>query len=189
MILLIDNAGSFTHSLVRMLTQAGEKVQIVSPETAQKSDVQNADAVIISTGPDEEQLRKINIEAIRDIDSQMPLLGIGLGMRVLLEADGAQFVAAGMPEIGATDEVIHDEAGLFEGVPSPLVVGRYDAMMLDEDTLPNGWSVSAHTLDGAVLGVRRDNSRHVGIMFQPTSVLTQRGSDIIANFIESIPAD
>ena len=44
-----------------------------------------------------------------------------------------------VPVHGKTTEIEHDGAGLFAGLPSPLTVGRYHSLVVQEDGFPASW--------------------------------------------------
>jgi anthranilate/para-aminobenzoate synthase component II len=81
-------------------------------------------------------------------------------------------------------ELIHDESGIYEAVPSPMAAGVFEIRALDESHVPRILIISAHTLAGEIMGVRSDDGLMEGIRFDPVSLLTPRGGDLLANFLE-----
>ena len=62
----------------------------------------------------------------------MPTLGVCLGHQSLAQAFGGRVVRH-VPVHGKATEITHDGEGLFAGLPSPLVVGRYHSLVVDPE--------------------------------------------------------
>ena len=69
-------------------------------------------------------------------------LGVCLGHQSLAQAFGGTVVRH-VPVHGKTTEIEHDGTGLFAGLPSPLVVGRYHSLVVDPELpdvlAPTAW--------------------------------------------------
>jgi anthranilate synthase component 2 len=107
-----------------------------------------------------------------------------LGHQVIGAAFGGRVVQAQQPMHGQASRIYHTGAGLFEGLPSPLVVGRYHSLVVDEPTLPSELEVTARTEDGVVMGLVHRRWPIFGVQFHPESVLTPAGHRILQNFLE-----
>jgi len=88
-----------------------------------------------------------------------------------------------VPVHGKQSLVFHDGETIFKGLPSPLLGGRYNSLLIDAKTIPASLEVSAWTEDEVIMGVR--NREHVveGTQVHPESILTDRGHDILTNFL------
>ena len=96
--------------------------------------------------------------------------------------------------------VHHDGAGIFSGVPSPFRTARYHSLVIDPNSVGQGWTVSAWTdevdADGrshrVIMGLRREwetpgKAPLEGVQFHPESFMTEHGADLLRNFL-SMPA-
>ena len=85
----------------------------------------------------------------------------------------------------------YDERGVFENLPNPLSVCRYHSLIVEEASLPNELLVTARTSDGVVMAIAHRDSPVEGVQFHPEAVLTQRGYELLANFlaISGIPTN
>ena len=75
----------------------------------------------------------------------------------------------------------HDGRGVYRGLPSPLVVGRYHSLIVAED-VPECLEVSARG-DGVVMGIRHRELPADGVQFHPESILTEAGMGLLENFL------
>ena len=182
-ILVVDNYDSFVYNLVQYLGELGAAVEVRRNDVVTVQDVERFDGLLISPGPGHPRDAGNVEELIRHCaKSAQPLLGVCLGHQALGEVYGAQVVNA--PELlhGRSSVVTHDGLGLFAGVRSPLVVGRYHSLAVDEATLPDELIVTARS-HGLVMGVRHASLPLVGVQFHPESVLTEDGYLLLANWL------
>ena len=114
-------------------------------------------------------------------EAGVPTLGVCLGHQSLAQAFGGDVVRH-EPVHGKTTEITHDGTGLFEGLESPLVVGRYHSLVVDPATLPDCLMVTA-TGGGVVMGVQHRELPAHGVQFHPESVLTPDGKRLLENFL------
>ena len=129
-VLVVDNYDSFTYNLVQYLGELGADVEVVRndlPELLERS----PDRVIVSPGPCTPEEAGLSKEAIRRYaEAGVPVLGVCLGHQALAAAYGGR-VVRGEPVHGKTAEAEHDGRTIFEGLESPLVVGRYHSLVVD----------------------------------------------------------
>jgi anthranilate synthase/aminodeoxychorismate synthase-like glutamine amidotransferase len=182
-VLVIDNYDSFTYNLVQYLGELGAEVEVVRNDRATVPELlgREPDRVVLSPGPCTPAQAGISVAAARAFaEDRTPVLGVCLGHQALVEAFGGK-VVQGQPVHGKEAEVSHDGRTLFEGLPSPLVAGRYHSLVADPD-LPGELEVSA-THEDVVMGVRHRELPAEGVQFHPESVLTPMGKSLLANFI------
>jgi anthranilate synthase component 2 len=98
----------------------------------------------------------------------------------MIEAWGGVVESAGAILHGRSSRVRHDGDALFEGIPSPVTVGRYHS--LASHTVPPALEALART-DRIVMAVRHRTLPQVGIQFHPESILTPHGGQLIDNVI------
>jgi anthranilate synthase/aminodeoxychorismate synthase-like glutamine amidotransferase len=87
------------------------------------------------------------------------------------------------PIHGKAKTVIHQEKGLFKGLPNPLKVGRYHSLIVDKETLPSELEVTAVSGQGEIMGLAHKTCPLVGVQFHPESVLTEHGHDMLKSFL------
>jgi anthranilate synthase/aminodeoxychorismate synthase-like glutamine amidotransferase len=182
-VLVIDNYDSFTYNLVQYLGELGAEVEVVrnDVETVEELLARHPDRVVVSPGPCTPAEAGVSIEAIRRFaEERTPVLGVCLGHQSLVEAFGGK-VVVGEPIHGKSADVEHDGRTIFEGLPSPMVAGRYHSLIADTD-LPEELEVSS-TYGDVVMGVRHRELPAEGVQFHPESVLTPQGKHLLDNFL------
>jgi anthranilate synthase component 2 len=129
------------------------------------------------------------VEAISTFSHEMPVLGVCLGHQCIGAAFGGNIARASVgPVHGKTSNVTHEGAGVFRGLPSPFVATRYHSLAVDESPWPEELEVTARSEDGIVMGVRHKQLPVEGVQFHPESVLTERGPQLLLNFVEDVRA-
>ena len=186
-VLVVDNYDSFTYNLVQYLGELGAEPDVVRNDRATVDELlaRDPDRLVISPGPCTPRDAGISIEASRAFaEAGVPVLGVCLGHQSLVEAFGGRTVR-GEPVHGKDAEVEHDGSGVFSGLPSPLVAGRYHSLVADPD-LPEELERTAR-FDDVVMGVRHRSLPAEGVQFHPESVLTPHGKDLLRNFLNGAP--
>ncbi len=182
-VLVIDNYDSFTYNLVQYLGELGAEVDVVRNDAAEVEDLLRAgyDRVVVSPGPCTPDEAGISVAAIRAFaEAGVPVLGVCLGHQSMVTAFGGS-VVQGEPVHGKDARIEHDGRSIYEGLPSPLTVGRYHSLVAG-DPLPEELEVTS-TYDGIVMGVRHRELPAEGVQFHPESVLTPDGMRMVARFI------
>ena len=183
-VLVVDNYDSFTYNLVQYLGELGAELEVVrnDVETTEELLARAPDRVIVSPGPCTPNEAGVSVDVMRRFpEAGVPTLGVCLGHQSLAQAFGGTVIRH-EPVHGKTTEITHDGAGLFAGLPSPLVVGRYHSLVVDPDRLPDVFEVSAEG-DGVVMGIRHRELPAEGVQFHPESVLTDEGRLLLRNFL------
>jgi anthranilate synthase/aminodeoxychorismate synthase-like glutamine amidotransferase len=182
-VLVIDNYDSFAYNLVQYLGELGAEVEVVRNDRAEVDELleRGADRLVVSPGPCTPAEAGISVDAVRAFaEAGTPVLGVCLGHQSLVEAFGGR-VVVGEPIHGKDAEVEHDGRTIFEGLPNPLVAGRYHSLVADPD-LPDELELSA-SLGDVVMGARHRELSAEGVQFHPESVLTPNGKALLANFL------
>jgi anthranilate synthase/aminodeoxychorismate synthase-like glutamine amidotransferase len=122
---------------------------------------------------------------IRAWGETIPILGVCLGHQAIGEAYGGNVVRAARAVHGKTSRITHDGQGLFEGLPSPLQVGRYHSLTVERASLPETLEVVATAEDdpSEIHALRHATHPVWGVQFHPESVLTPDGKQLLRNFL------
>ena len=182
-VLVLDNYDSFTYNLVQYLGELGAEVEVVrnDKQTVEELLARGADRLVVSPGPCTPGEAGVSVEAVRAFaQAGTPVLGVCLGHQALVEAFGGK-VIVGDPIHGKDAEVEHDGEAIYEGLPSPLLAGRYHSLIADPD-LPDELEQTA-TYGEVVMGARHRELPAEGVQFHPESVLTPQGKQLLANFL------
>lgn len=186
MLLMIDNYDSFTYNLVQYFGELGAKVKVFRNDeiTLEQIASMQPAQLVISPGPCSPAEAGISVAAIREFAGKLPILGVCLGHQSIGAAFGGRIVHAQRLMHGKTSPVHHLDKGVFRGLPNPLVCTRYHSLAIERETLPDCLEVTAWTEDGEIMGVRHKTLDIEGVQFHPESILTERGHDLLRNFLD-----
>jgi anthranilate synthase/aminodeoxychorismate synthase-like glutamine amidotransferase len=178
-VLVVDNYDSFTYNLVQYLGELGAEVEVLRNDVEELLE-RRPDRVIVSPGPCTPDEAGLSMRAVRRFgEGGTPVLGVCLGHQSLAQEFGGR-VVRGKPVHGKTAEMEHDGRTIYAGLESPLVVGRYHSLVVED--LPDVLQVSARA-DDVVMGVRHADLPIEGVQFHPESVLTPHGKQMLRNFL------
>ena len=183
-VLMVDNYDSFTYNLVQYLGELGAEVDVVRNDRASVDDLleRSPDRVVVSPGPCTPNEAGISLDAMRRFpEAGVATLGVCLGHQSLAQAFGGRVVRH-VPVHGKTTTIEHDGRTLFRGLDSPLTVGRYHSLVVEEETVPDAFEVSARG-GGVIMGLRHRELPAEGVQFHPESVLTPDGRELLRNFL------
>ena len=183
-VLVIDNYDSFTYNLVQYLGELGADVRVVRNDRARVDELLGEDYArcVISPGPCTPDEAGISLEAARRLpQAGIPTLGVCLGHQALAQAFGGQ-VRLHPPVHGKATTIEHDGRTIFDGLSSPLTVGRYHSLVVSPE-LPDCLEESARG-GGVLMALRHRELPAEGVQFHPESVLTQEGKELLANFLD-----
>lgn len=185
MLLVIDNYDSFTYNLVQYFGQLGVEQRVFRNDqiTVEQALALNPDRVMISPGPCSPAEAGVSCDMIRAFAGKKPLLGVCLGHQAIGHVYGGKVVRAPSLMHGKTSPVFHDGRDLFMGMPNPFAATRYHSLVVDRPSLPACLQVTAWTDDGLIMGLRHRDLPVWGVQFHPESFVTERGMDILANFL------
>ena len=183
-LLIVDNYDSFTYNLVQYLGELGCEIEAVRNDRTDAGEIiaGGYDRVVVSPGPCTPAEAGISVDVMRALPAAgVPTLGVCLGHQAMAEAFGGRVIRH-VPVHGKTTEIEHSGDGLFEGLPSPLVVGRYHSLVVDPDSLPGELEPTAHG-GGVLMAMRHRELPAYGVQFHPESVLTPDGKRLLENFL------
>lgn len=185
MILLIDNYDSFVFNLARYFERLGQTTRVVRNDAIDAAGVRALapEAVVLSPGPRTPEQAGCSLDLVRELHSDLPILGVCLGHQAIAAALGGNVVPASEPVHGRSSSVYHDGRGVFQDLPNPLIVCRYHSLIVEEASLPETLEVTARTANGIVMALQHRQFPVVGVQFHPESILTQHGYELLANFL------
>jgi anthranilate synthase/aminodeoxychorismate synthase-like glutamine amidotransferase len=185
-VLMIDNYDSFTYNLVQFLGELGGDLETVRNDEVTVDELleRRPDRVVVSPGPCTPTEAGVSVEVTRRFpEAGIPTLGVCLGHQSMAEAFGGKVIRH-VPVHGKTTEIGHDGGGLFEGLPDPLVVGRYHSLVVESESLPDELVQTAHG-GGVLMAMRHRELPAYGVQFHPESVLTPDGKALLRNFLRA----
>ena len=193
MILVVDNYDSFTYNLVQYLGELGAGMRVERNDAITVAEVERLrpDAIVLSPGPCTPAEAGICVPLIQALGPAIPILGVCLGHQAIGAAYGGTVIRAPRGVMhGKTSRIRHSGQGLFEGIPNPLEVMRYHSLVVEGESLPACLAVDATAVDDdrEVHAMHHRDYPVWGVQFHPESILTQRGKDLLSNFLSLVAA-
>ncbi|MCC4783976.1 type 1 glutamine amidotransferase [Vibrio splendidus] len=189
MVLIIDNYDSFTHNLGRYFKELGENILIIRNDRITLRDIYNIDPshLVISPGPGTPVDSGISLLAINEFAGKIPLLGVCLGHQCIAHAFGAKVTRAKLAMHGKTSRIFHNNSSVFLGLHQELNVARYHSLIVDPTSISDELTVTAWTYQNGhkeILGIKHKSMNIHGVQFHPESVLTQKGHNLLKNYLD-----
>ena len=187
MLVMIDNYDSFTYNLVQYLGELGEEVKTFRNDeiTIEEIEALNPTKIMLSPGPCTPNEAGISLAVIEYFAGKIPLMGVCLGHQSIGQAFGGKVVHAKQIMHGKTSKMTHTGKGVFNGIESPYTITRYHSLVVERESLPDCFDVTAWTEDGEIMGLRHKTLAVEGVQFHPESILTEHGHALLKNFLES----
>lgn len=188
---MIDNYDSFTYNLVQYLGELGEELHVYRNDKISIEELEQLQPnyIMVSPGPCTPDDAGISLEVIRHFAGKIPLFGVCLGQQAMAQAFGGKVVRAERLMHGKTSPVFHDQKTIFTDVPSPFEATRYHSLIVEKESLPDCYEVSAWTEEGEIMAIRHKELAVEGVQFHPESIITDYGKQLLQNFInEYAPA-
>jgi anthranilate synthase len=176
-LLLVDNDDCFIHTLANYARQTGAEVATyrsgIPPELIQRI---APHLILISPGPKRPSDFGVPELVKYAAHAGIPVFGVCLGLQGIVEAFGGELGVLDYPMHGKPSLVIHQNKGVFEGLPERFKVGRYHSLFARKESFPACLEVTAESEDGVIMGVRHRELPIEGVQFHPESILTLDGN-------------
>jgi len=193
MLLMIDNYDSFTYNLVQYFGELKVDVQVHRNDEITISEIEklNPEYLVISPGPCTPNEAGVSIEAIKHFAGKLPILGVCLGHQSIGQAFGGNIIHAKEIMHGKVSNMFHKDEGVFKNLENPLEATRYHSLVIDAETLPECFEITAWTENESggmdeIMGIRHKDYAIEGIQFHPESILTQHGHAMLQNFLDLV---
>lgn len=187
-ILLVDHEDSFVHTLANYFRQTGaDVVTYRSPVADHVFHDVAPDLVVLSPGPGNPKDFDCAATIGRARSRALPIFGVCLGLQALAEALGGELGQLDVPMHGKPSPIsVSGNSILFEGLDTPVIVGRYHSLFAKQDKLPADFRVTAKTEDGIVMAVEHGKEPIAAVQFHPESIMSldqDAGHKIIENVV------
>ncbi|MFJ8461757.1 MULTISPECIES: aminodeoxychorismate/anthranilate synthase component II [Lysinibacillus] len=186
MILMIDNYDSFTYNLVQYFGEFGHELVVKRNDVLTLKDIEQLapDMIVISPGPCSPNEAGESLNIIKYFAGNIPILGVCLGHQAIAQVFGGKVIRAERLMHGKTSPVLHAEIGLHKGMPNPFEATRYHSLIVEKETLPACFEVTAWTEEGEIMGIRHKDYPIEGVQYHPESIMTEQGKKLLRKFIE-----
>ncbi len=185
-IVVLDFGGQYTQLIARRIREQ-QVFSAILPCTASVEEIraQEPVGIVLSGGPSSVYDKNAPVCDPKTLDLGVPVLGICYGMQWLAHTLGGKVEPAGRREYGPAQLEIARETKLFSGLPNNSKVWESHGDHVVE--LPAGFHITGHT-DNAVAAIENPARRFYGVEFHPEVNHTERGAEILRNFVFEICA-
>ncbi|NKC16895.1 MAG: anthranilate/aminodeoxychorismate synthase component II [Gammaproteobacteria bacterium] len=190
---MIDNYDSFTYNLVQYLGELGARVTTWRNDVVAMDEIiaLGADAIVLSPGPCTPNEAGICLNLVEQLAGILPILGVCLGHQCIGQAFGARIVQAQTVMHGKTSQVTNDGHGVFQSLPGTYRCTRYHSLVIEHESLPSCFELSAWIEGEAgkrqeIMGIRHRGLPIEGVQFHPESIMTEHGHALLDNFLTSV---
>lgn len=187
MLLFIDNFDSFTYNLVQYFQMLSVETRVVRGQTKSVEECLALAPryVVIGPGPGVPSQATLSKELITACAGKIPVLGVCLGHQALAEIYGGVVKRAAMPMHGKTSAIVHQNQGIFCGLPQGFIATRYHSLIVEEENLPTCLEITARADTQEIMGLRHRSLQQESVQFHPESVLTECGFSLLKNFLDN----
>jgi len=184
-IAIIDYGSQYTQLIARRIRELNV-YSIILPHDFQESyiDFNSIKGIILSGGPSSVYEKKSPQLNKKLLSYNVPILGICYGLQLLVEKFGGSVNNSKVGEYGPSKIDIKLNDYLFKDITSTM-----NAWMSHGDrieTMPDNWEITSQSENGIVSSVQNQGNNIFGVQFHPEVAHTERGNDIIRNFVLNI---
>ncbi len=185
MVLVIDNYDSFAYNLVQYLGELGADISVSRNDQISLEEIESLgpDRIVLSPGPCTPDKAGICEDLVRHFAGVVPILGVCLGHQAIGEVFGGKIVRGSYPVHGKISPIFHDGETIFQGLDNPFPGTRYHSLIIERESIPDCFKISAQTEDGVIMGIRHRDLKVEGVQFHPESILTVEGKRLLKNFL------
>lgn len=182
LVLVVDFGAQYAQLIARRVREANVYSEIV-PHTASQAEIMSRrpKAIILSGGPSSVYEPGAPQLDAALVDSGTPVLGICYGFMAMAQVLGGSVARTGMREYGRTAVNLTDSSTLLAGLPPTT-----SAWMSHGDEVvaaPDGFQVVATSARAAVAAFEDSNRRLAGVQWHPEVLHTERGQQVLENFL------
>ncbi len=186
MLIIIDNYDSFTYNLYQYLGELGANMLVFRNDKISVKEIaeMNPEKLLVSPGPCTPNEAGISCDAIEYFAGKIPVFGVCLGHQSIGQVFGGKVIRARRLMHGKTSPITHDNKGVFAGLPNPFDATRYHSLIIEKESCPDCFEITAHADEDEIMGIRHKELQVFGVQFHPESILTTHGKQLLNNFLE-----
>ena len=184
-IIVLDFGGQYKELIARKVRACNVLSVIMSGDTqVDKIKDENPIGIILTGGP-HSVYNEDSIHADRSLfDLGVPILGICYGMQLMAYTLGGRVAPCDVSEYGKIKTSINTKSKLYRGIHDVTftLMNHTDAVC----AVPDGFQVTGATKDCPIASMECEEKRLYAVQYHPEADLTERGHEIIRNFLFDI---
>ena len=186
-VVIMDFGSQYTQLIARKTRELGTYSEIHPYNISLKQLRQIAPkGIIFSGGPSSIYSANAPVPEKDIFSLDIPILGICYGLQALARLLGGKVSPSKEREYGRAILKINDVSSLFKGFKqgenTPVWMSHGDRV----EDIPAGFKVIATTENSSYAAVADDNRKYYGVQFHPEVAHTERGKEILSNFLSGV---
>ncbi|MDI6780136.1 MAG: glutamine-hydrolyzing GMP synthase [Bacteroidota bacterium] len=184
-ILVLDFGSQYTQLIARRVRESGVFSEIQPFDfPILKIRELKPKGIILSGGPSSVYEVNSPLPSTEIFNLDIPILGICYGLQVIAFQLGGEVDKSAKREFGRAALIIDDTSDLFFNVDKKTNVwmSHGDALI----KLPDGFESIGHTSSSPICAIKNSVRKIFGVQFHPEVAHTERGRDILNNFVFKI---
>ncbi|HJU94858.1 MAG TPA: glutamine-hydrolyzing GMP synthase [Nitrososphaera sp.] len=190
-LVVLDFGSQYSHLICRRIREANVYCELLPYNTPAKV-IKEIDpkGIIFSGGPASVYAQNAPKPDKEIFKMGKPLLGICYGHQVLVDSFGGKVKRTNSREYGRSVLIIEgegeeDTSDLFKGL-GPGIMNCWMSHADAAEKLPEGFKVLARTENSFSAAIGNPDKKFYGIQFHPEVVHTEKGTQILKNFAQTI---
>lgn len=185
LILILDFGSQYTQLIARRIRESKVYSKIVPYNiTAEEIQAQKPKGIILSGGPLSVYDKGAPLPNKEIFDIDLPILGVCYGMQLINDHFGGKVESSPEREFGRAEFFVESNKDLFANLPANLTCWMSHSDSIKK--LPKGFVKLGRTLNASVAAFANRHKKIWGVQFHPEVVHTQRGDQILHNFVFQI---
>lgn len=182
MVVIIDFGGQYNQLIARRVRECGVYCEVKSFKTPiEEIKSMNPAGIIFTGGPNSVYLENSPTIEKEIFDMGIPVLGICYGCHLMAHLLGGRVTSAKVSEYGKTETVYDTSSLLFSGLPEREISWMSHTDYIE--TIPAGFTSSAHTDNCPVAVMECPEKKLYGIQFHPEVNHSVNGTAMLHNFL------
>ncbi|MFA5100419.1 MAG: glutamine-hydrolyzing GMP synthase [Candidatus Omnitrophota bacterium] len=182
LVLILDFGSQYTQLIARRIRENKVFSKILPYTTSAKEIALLAPKGLILSGGPASVVEKKSPVPDKDIFKLgIPILGICYGMQAIAQMLDGKTRHTKEREYGKTELFIDDNRDLFSNIPGNFTCWASHGDYVTK--VPPGFMVAAHTLNSPIAAISHKKRRIYGVQFHPEVTHTEKGNQIISNFL------
>lgn len=180
-ILVLDFGSQYSHLICRRIREFSVYAELV-PYDISYDELQRHDpkGVILSGGPSSVYNSDAPVPQSKIFESGLPLLGICYGHQLIVDRFGGK-VKRASKEYGSSQLTVDSDRDLLSNIGRSVRAWMSHGDEAEE--VPPGFQIIGHTEGAKAAAIALEEKSIYGIQFHPEVVHTERGTEILKNFV------
>ena len=188
-VLFVDNFDSFSYNIIQLLEENGADIQIVTSNLSSFSVSSHISHILFSPGaglPSEYPLMEY---LLRNYFTTKKILGICLGHQAIAQFFNQNLYRQKLVQHGQKKKIIKSKnipsQSMLYSLPQEFYVGLYHSWAVNLHLTPSNLIPSCYSEDSVIMGFHHAQFPIEGIQFHPESYMTEFGSIMINQWLNS----